>query len=502
MDSSLERLDSLVEHILNLRHQRGVKRLSNHGQRQLLTALLLGVDLCTLVLAFGGAYVIRFNLGLTVFVLDFAPWPRYYQGLALVLVPVWLILFWAFRLYDWDWLLGGTREYASIFQATISGAILVALAQFLIPQLTIARGWVGLSWALTFVFVTGARFLVRRLAYSARRHGYLMVPTLIIGASEEGRLLGEQLLNWPTSGLNVLGFLDDSARPGQRICRNLYALGPLDRLEELVQAYRVEELILATGSLSRETVLQIFQRYGTSPHVHLRLSSGLFELLTTGLSVKETAYVPLIGVNRVRLSRTDTILKTLLEYSLTLTGLIVLSPLLIVIAILIKLDSRGPLFYHRRVMGLNGRQFEALKFRTMHTDGDAILAANPILLDILATTHKIKDDPRVTRIGLWLRRYSLDELPQLINVLKGDMSLVGPRIISPPELKQYGQWAMNLLTVRPGLTGLWQVSGRSDIAYEERVRLDMFYIRNYSIWLDLQLILQTIPVVLGGRGAY
>ena len=153
-------------------------------------------------------------------------------------------------------------------------------------------------------------------------------------------------------------------------------------------------------------------------------------------------------------------------------------------------------------MGLNGRQFDALKFRTMHIDGDAILAANPVLLDILASTHKIKDDPRITRIGLFLRRYSLDELPQLINVLKRDMSLVGPRIISPPELQQYGQWAMNLLTVRPGLTGLWQVSGRSDISYEDRVRLDMFYIRNYSIWLDLQLIVQTIPVVLGGRGAY
>jgi exopolysaccharide biosynthesis polyprenyl glycosylphosphotransferase len=502
MDSSLERLDSLVEHILNLRHQRGVKRISNGGQRQLLIALLLLADVTTLIVAFAAAFVIRFDLRLTVFVNDFAPWPQLYFTLGLILVPLWIVLFWAFRLYDWDSLLGGTREYASIFQASLSGTILVALAQFLIPQFAIARGWVGLSWALTFVLASSSRFLMRRLAYSARRHGYLMATALIIGAGEEGRLLGEQLLNWPTSGLNVLGFLDDSARPGQRVCRNLYALGTLDRLEELVRLYRVDELILATGGLSREVILQIFQRYGTSPHVHLRLSSGLFELLTTGLSIKETAYVPLIGVNRVRLSRTDAILKTLLEYTLTILGLIVFGPLMLLIAFLIKLDSPGPVFYHRRVMGLNGRQFNAIKFRTMHTDGDAILAANPILLDMLATTHKIKGDPRITRIGLYLRRYSLDELPQLLNVLKGDMSLVGPRIISPPELAQYGQWAMNLLTVRPGLTGLWQVSGRSDVTYEERVRLDMFYIRNYSIWLDLQLLLQTIPVVLGGRGAY
>jgi len=153
-------------------------------------------------------------------------------------------------------------------------------------------------------------------------------------------------------------------------------------------------------------------------------------------------------------------------------------------------------------MGLNGSQFYALKFRTMQINGDEILKASPDLLDELATTHKIKDDPRITTVGQFLRKYSLDELPQLINILRGDMSLVGPRMISPPELRNYGQWAMNLLTVRPGLTGLWQVSGRSDVSYDERVRLDMFYIRNYSIWLDLHLILRTIPVVLSGKGAY
>jgi lipopolysaccharide/colanic/teichoic acid biosynthesis glycosyltransferase len=153
-------------------------------------------------------------------------------------------------------------------------------------------------------------------------------------------------------------------------------------------------------------------------------------------------------------------------------------------------------------MGLNRTQFDALKFRTMRIDGAAILAANPELMDELATTHKIRGDPRITRVGWVLRKYSLDELPQLFNVLKGEMSLVGPRMISPPELSAYGQWAVNLLTVRPGLTGLWQVSGRSDVPYEERVRLDMFYIRNYSIWLDLQLIFRTLPVVLSGKGAY
>jgi lipopolysaccharide/colanic/teichoic acid biosynthesis glycosyltransferase len=153
-------------------------------------------------------------------------------------------------------------------------------------------------------------------------------------------------------------------------------------------------------------------------------------------------------------------------------------------------------------MGLNGKQFYALKFRTMVINGDEVLDQHPELKGELATNHKLKNDPRVTRIGAFLRRYSLDELPQLINVLRRDMSLVGPRMISPEEAPMYKQFVMNLFTVLPGITGLWQVSGRSDISYEERVRLDMVYVRNWSIWLDLQILFQTIPAVLGARGAY
>jgi lipopolysaccharide/colanic/teichoic acid biosynthesis glycosyltransferase len=153
-------------------------------------------------------------------------------------------------------------------------------------------------------------------------------------------------------------------------------------------------------------------------------------------------------------------------------------------------------------MGLNGKQFRALKFRTMVTNGDEILERHPELKEELARNHKLKNDPRITRVGAFLRKFSLDELPQLFNVLKREMSLVGPRMISPQEVSMYKQFDMNLLTVLPGITGLWQVSGRSDISYEERVRLDMYYVRNWSLWLDFQLLFQTIPAVLKSRGAY
>jgi lipopolysaccharide/colanic/teichoic acid biosynthesis glycosyltransferase len=153
-------------------------------------------------------------------------------------------------------------------------------------------------------------------------------------------------------------------------------------------------------------------------------------------------------------------------------------------------------------MGLNGKQFHALKFRTMAVNGDEILEKYPELKEELKKNHKLRNDPRITRIGAFLRKYSLDELPQLFNVFKRDMSLVGPRMISPEEVAMYKQFDMNLLTVLPGITGLWQVSGRSDISYDDRVRLDMYYVRNWSLWLDLQLLFQTIPAVLKGRGAY
>jgi lipopolysaccharide/colanic/teichoic acid biosynthesis glycosyltransferase len=193
--------------------------------------------------------------------------------------------------------------------------------------------------------------------------------------------------------------------------------------------------------------------------------------------------------------------KTFLDYSLAVLALGLISPLLLVLAIVVKLDSSGPALYRRRVMGRGGTQFDAFKLRTMYVDGDAILARRPDLLALWQHDQKLPDDPRITRSGHWLRRYSLDELPQLINVLRGEMSLVGPRMFAPVELARYGEHAAEILSVRPGITGLWQVSGRADLSYEDRARFDLEYVRTRSFRLDLKLLLLTIPTVLRGRGA-
>ena len=189
--------------------------------------------------------------------------------------------------------------------------------------------------------------------------------------------------------------------------------------------------------------------------------------------------------------------KTAFDYSLTIPGLILISPLFMQIAIMVKIDSPGPIFEKQKVMGLNGREFYMIKYRTTYTNKDQILDKYPLLESDLEKAYTLKADPRITRLGRILRKFSLDKLPLLFNVLTRDMSLVGPQYVTSKELTTfYGEWGEELLTTWPGLTGLWQVSGRNTTTYEERIHLDMHYIENWSIWLDIKILLQTIPAII------
>jgi exopolysaccharide biosynthesis polyprenyl glycosylphosphotransferase len=383
------------------------------------------------------------------------------------------------------------------------GMLVLIVAGFLQPSFIIARGWVLMAWLFSLVLIDAGRFVLRRVVYMLRRRGLFLAKTIIVGANDEGLSLARQLRAWKTSGLDVIGFVDKKFKPGTLLFGNMRVLGDMEQLDDVIQGYGVEELVLASSAISsHDKMLDIFQRYGVNSGVNVRMSSGLYEIITTGLTVKEFAYVPLVGVNKVRLTGLDTFIKFAIDMMITIPAMILLFPIMLVIGIAIKLDSPGPILHRRRVMGVNKCQFDALKFRTMYVNGDEIIGRYSGLRAELERNHKLKNDPRVTRVGRFLRKWSLDELPQLINVIKRDMSVVGPRMICPEEMGNYSQWNINLLTVKPGITGLWQVSGRSDVTYEERVRLDMHYIRNWSIWLDAQILIRTIPAVLKARGAY
>jgi len=472
------------------------------AEKHLLRLMLAMVDTVAIGAGFMLAYLLRFEANIQVFYQPAESPLPFYSYLVFWLIPLWLVVFGLFRLYDFEILFGGTWEYAKVFNACTFSMMLVIVASFLYPDLIIARAWLLLSWVLnTFNLILG-RFLFRRVIYFFRQRGRFLTSVLIVGANEEGIAVAEQFCAAPTCGVWIAGFVDNKAAEGTEVVNKLRNLGKVEDLPSLIRRHGIQEVIVASSALSREQLLDIFQTYGNSGQLTLRLSSGLFEIITTGMQVRDIGSVPLLRLNKVRLTGLEVLLKTILDYSVALLGLIALAPLFLLIAASIKLDSKGPVFHLRKVMGVGGKTFYAFKFRSMYVNADEIIKENEDLFNAFQVGFKLKDDPRVTRVGRLLRRTSLDEMPQLVNVLRGEMSLIGPRMITKEEHKRYGKWKLNLHTVKPGITGLWQVSGRSDVSYEERITLDMHYIRNYSIWLDLQILFQTIPKVILGTGAY
>lgn len=488
---------------IQVKISRAKQTLVHAYQWQLLVLALIISDFLAVGLAFRAGYFVRFEMSIPLFKLDVVPDLQYYLQVIYFVIPGWLVIYAFLGLYQRSNVLFGTKEYSMVFSGTLTSILLVIVAGFLGPEFVVARGWVIASWFFAFLFTCLGRFVARRIVRTARKKGFYLASALVVGMNEEGQLLAEQLGEWQYSGLNVLGFVDAKESPdNQPVYKNLYRLGGMSELDALIKKYGVDELVIATSAVSREDLLRVFQKYGVNTQVNLRLSSGLYEIITTGLEVSEVSGVPLVKVNKVRLKGIDQMLKGLLDYSLAVIALIVFSPAMMIIALAVKLTSKGPIIHRRKVMGVNGKTFDAFKFRSMRVNGEEILAQHPELKAELERNHKLKDDPRITKIGKFIRKYSLDELPQIFNVLRGEMSIVGPRMISPAEMDEYKKWGINLLTIRPGITGLWQVSGRSDVSYDERVRMDMFYIRNWTVWMDIQLIVRTPGAVFKGRGAY
>ncbi len=456
------------------------------------------LDVVCIVLSMAAAYQVRFHL------LEYYGFlsEAFYFRLALIAVPVWALLFALNGLYHPDRLFGGTQEYVNVINACTAGLVGLIFYSFLDRSVEqdISRGWLAIVWLFSVASVSSIRFGYRRLVYHLRRRGWFIRRALIVGANEEGRAVAAQLRASRSAGVEVVGFVEPTQQRGARV-ENVPVLNGLSRLGSLIQSLEVDDLIVIPTALRREELLDIYRDWGTDDRVRICLSSGLYELFTTGAQVREVGFVPMMSLNRTRITGMDALFKMMLDYVGAVVGCVVLLPILPFIALAIYLDSPGPIFHRRRVVGLYGRRFDAHKFRSMIPDADGYLEAHPELKEEWERTGKIQDDPRITRMGHFMRRYSLDELPQLFNVLKGQMSLVGPRMITPQELRHFHRWRHNLLTVKPGMTGLWQTSGRSDITYEERVRMDMQYIRNYTVWQDLKLLFGTVGAVFKGRGA-
>jgi Undecaprenyl-phosphate galactose phosphotransferase WbaP len=364
-----------------------------------------------------------------------------------------------------------------------------------------SRGVFLIAWALSLLLVLVSRALVRSLFASRRWWGY---PVIVLGAGKTGEMVIRTLQRRPRIGLKPVLVLDDD--PNKRgSLHGVPVVGGVELAPKLARIRRIPYAIVAMPGVPRDRLLNLLERYGQT-FAHLLIIPDLFGFSSLWVAAKDLGGVLGLEVRQQLLLPGPRIAKFCIDLFCTLIGGTLLLPILAVIIILIRLDSPGPIFYGHIRIGQNGQRFRAWKFRSMVQNADRVLDdylnQHPELRQAWENHHKLREDPRVTRVGKFLRRTSLDELPQLWNILRGEMSLVGPRPIVDEELWRYGEKFSLYTKVTPGLTGLWQVSGRNDITYEERVNLDAYYVRNWSVWLDIYILIRTVWVVLVGEGAY
>jgi Undecaprenyl-phosphate galactose phosphotransferase WbaP len=387
------------------------------------------------------------------------------------------------------------------FSTTLIYMGLGAFVFLLREGLTYSRGIFLMAWLLSMACVWLGRILLRQVCAGYAWWGY---PVLILGAGKTGSLVIRTLKRQPSLGLKPVVVLDDDPQKHGYL-EGIPVLGQLSLAPYLAQKLNISHAIIAMPGVPREKLLPILEQYGqTFPH--LTVIPDLFGFASLWVSATDLGGILGLEIRQQLFLPIPRLTKAILDCALTLILGSLMLPLIILIMVAVKLDSHGSIFYGQRRLGQGARPFTAWKFRSMVTNADYVLEQyldrHPNLQEQWEKERKLKHDPRITRVGRFLRRTSLDELPQLWNVLRGEMSLVGPRPIVCDEIRHYADKFELYKRVPPGITGLWQVSGRSNVTYSERVNLDAYYVRNWSVWLDIYILLRTIWVVLIGDGAY
>lgn len=363
--------------------------------------------------------------------------------------------------------------------------------------------YIAHSLFLTFILIAIAfmgfwRIVVRsywRLQYANKQE---LRRVLIVGAGNTGRRLAASLPLPPESNLEIVGFLDDD--PEKR-AKTPDVLGPLSNLERIVNFYNINILVIALPSSAFSYASDIVERMRMTP-VKIWIVPNAQRLALNHCHVNYVSGIPVMDIRAPSISETQRLLKRIFDLVVSSIAIVMTAPVMVLAAVLIKLDSPGPIFFRQKRVGENTQPFEILKFRTMVQDAESLYARVERRDEHGNILHKHRNDPRITRIGSFLRRFSIDELPQLFNVLLGKMSLVGPRPELPYLVEKYTSWQYVRFTVPQGITGWWQINGRSDKPMHLNTEDDLYYIKNYSIWLDLKIIVRTAVTILKGHGAY
>ncbi|MBN1425794.1 sugar transferase [Candidatus Fermentibacteria bacterium] len=391
-------------------------------------------------------------------------------------------------------------DYTMALKACTIGTVLQLALSYFTKSTYFSRLIFLMSWVNGAVLFYLVLMILARVQRLLVRRGLARSRFLIVGDGESARALRRRLQVDADLGKEFVGFISSHSLNQPRI-HAPEVVGSVDDVGAAIGQFNVDHVYITSRDLSHAAILRILDDCSTH-HAQVDMLSDLYEILHGGATVQQVAGFPMVSLRQVALRQRQETIKRWMDVMVALALMVFAVPLACVIAAAIRLDSPGPVFYSQVRIGKGGRRFRMYKFRSMALDADERLDQVKRLNEAAGPLFKIREDPRVTRIGRLLRRTSLDELPQIFNVLNGDMSLVGPRPPLPSEVESYADWHHRRLTVRQGMTGLWQVSGRSLLAFDEMVNLDIYYIENWSIWLDLLILLRTIPIVLQARGAY
>ena len=447
------------------------------------SAILVPLDYLMLVLSGVFVYYLRFSALVELRpVIYEIPFGKYFITL-LVIFLIWLIIFVLAGLYNLSER-HFSKEFSKIFLACSVGTMLIVLFIFFQREYFSSRFIILAGWLMTFIFVSFGRIFIHYLQLVYYRKGKGLEPILIFGSGETAEQINQYIQASPGLGYKTLGHLKT--------------------VDELInkwsdKAHQISQIIQADSRLNRQDILRLIE-FCNEHQIVFKYTADIFNSLASNVKTETISGVPIIVIQKTALEGWGRIAKRLVDSICALIGLIVLSPVFLTLCIIIKLDSKGPVFVKLQRIGERGRRFGLFKFRSM------IKHAHKMKKDLSRNNErkdgplfKMGNDPRITGFGRLLRKTSLDELPQLFNVLKGEMSLVGPRPHEPEEVARYQKHHKQLLTIKPGITGLAQISGRSKLSFEQEAKLDIYYIENWSLVFDLQIIIKTMPVVLSRK---
>jgi exopolysaccharide biosynthesis polyprenyl glycosylphosphotransferase len=458
------------------------------------------LDFTLIYFAFSLAYFARYSVHIGAGTGEIVPFAQY-QGVALLLLGIMMPVLLAKGAYRTRMSTEIVDESVTIFSSATMTVATILVVTYMLHHFEFSRALIIYMWVLLIVLLILGRALCRGVQRMFHRRGFGTRKLLVVGASDCGKMIMQSVMNRPDLGYEVVGFVDRRSHTRVPDFGRFQRMGLLDDIPRLIETKEIDEVIVALPGSAYEEVHTVV-RFCEGSGVGLKLVPDLFRVSMDRINVDDLAGIPLLDVQAPPHRRVERSLKRALDLLIAGTATLLSLPVIGFLALLVKLDSRGPAFIRQERIAQGGKRFTCFKLRTMNIGADRILLELRDMNETIGPTFKMRNDPRVTNIGRFIRRYSLDEVPQLWNVVRGEMSLVGPRPPLQHEVEQYEPWQRRRLQAKPGMTGLWQVSGRSNLTFDEMVVMDIMYIDNWSLSLDFKIILQTFGAVLAARGAY